>query len=124
MCAGEGGGLGFSCVVDCGGVEEVMRRWSSLISSRAVSVYRGADLTTLSATWRFILKGRLDLGRDGMGRTLLLVLCEPDGGKVAPSEFANNDIAIVRERVADFDGMIASSDVVLPVLLVLSHYRR
>ncbi len=36
------------------GSDEMMR-WRSLISSRAVSVYRGADLTTLRATWRFIL---------------------------------------------------------------------
>jgi hypothetical protein len=38
-----------------GGVEEVINLWRSLISSRAVSVYRGADLTILRATWRFNL---------------------------------------------------------------------
>ena len=55
VCDGEGGGLGFEREGAIGGVEEVMRRWRSLISSRAVSVYRGADLTTLRATCRFIL---------------------------------------------------------------------
>lgn len=53
---GEDGGFGLSCVGWTGGVEEIMRRWRSLISSSAVSVYRGADLTTLRATCRFILK--------------------------------------------------------------------
>jgi hypothetical protein len=56
VCAGEGGGVGLSLDGDCGGVEEVMRRCRSLISSRAVSVYRGADLTTFSATCLFILR--------------------------------------------------------------------
>ena len=55
VCDGEGGGLGFEGEGGIGGVEEVMRRWRSLISSSAVSVYRGADLTTLRATCRFIL---------------------------------------------------------------------
>ena len=55
MCDGEGGGLGCEREGAIGGVEEVMRRWRSLISSSAVSVYRGADLTTLRATCRFIL---------------------------------------------------------------------
>jgi hypothetical protein len=55
VCAGDGGGFGWMVEGATGGVEEVMRRWRSLISSRAVSVYLGADLTTLSATCRFIL---------------------------------------------------------------------
>lgn len=38
VCEGEGGGLGFEGVGAIGGVDEVMRRWRSLISSRAVSV--------------------------------------------------------------------------------------
>lgn len=55
VCEGEGFGFGFSGVGCTGGVVEVMRRCKSLISSRAVSVYLGADLTTLRATWRFNL---------------------------------------------------------------------
>jgi hypothetical protein len=55
VCDGDGGGLGFDDVGATGGVDDVMSLWSSLISSRAVSVYRGADLTTLRATCRFIL---------------------------------------------------------------------
>ena len=47
---GERGGKGFSVVGWMDGVEEVISRWSSLISSSAVSVYLGADLTTLRAT--------------------------------------------------------------------------
>ena len=38
VCEGEGGGLGMSEEGGTGGVEEVMSRWSSLISSKAVSV--------------------------------------------------------------------------------------
>ena len=55
---GETGGFGFSGVGCTGGVDDVMSRWRSLISSSAVSVYRGADLTTLSATWRLSLGWR------------------------------------------------------------------
>ena len=47
---GDGGGLGFSGVGSTGGVEDVMSRCKSLISSSAVSVYLGADLTTFKAT--------------------------------------------------------------------------
>jgi hypothetical protein len=50
VCEGDGEGLGLAAVGGTGGVVDVMRRWRSLISSRAVSVYRGADLTTLRAT--------------------------------------------------------------------------
>lgn len=50
VCAGEGGGVGFVALAAVGGVDDVISRWSSLISSSAVSVYRGADLTTLRAT--------------------------------------------------------------------------
>lgn len=56
MWAGDDGGLGFDADGAVGGVEEVMSLWRSLISSRAVSVYLGADLTTLSATCRCILE--------------------------------------------------------------------
>ena len=55
--AGEGGGWGTDEDGVTGGVDEVMRRWRSLISSRAVSVYLGADLTTLRATCRLCLFG-------------------------------------------------------------------
>lgn len=55
VCEGEGVGFGLSGVGWTGGVVEVMSRCKSLISSRAVSVYLGADLTTLRATWRFNL---------------------------------------------------------------------
>lgn len=47
---GESGGFGTSCVGSMGGAEDVINRCSSLISSSAVSVYLGADLTTLRAT--------------------------------------------------------------------------
>lgn len=52
---GEGAGWGLDEVGATGGVVDVMSRWRSLISSRAVSVYLGADLTILSATWRLSL---------------------------------------------------------------------
>lgn len=55
--------------------------------------------------------------RDG----LLCILCEPNGGEVAPAELSDDNIATVREGVANLDGMIASFDVVLPVLLVFCH---
>lgn len=59
VCEGDDSedGCGFSGVgrTGAGGVEDVMSRWRSLISSSAVSVYRGADLTTLRATCRFSL---------------------------------------------------------------------
>lgn len=50
VCDGDSGGLGFSGVGETGGCVDVMSRWRSLISSSAVSVYLGADLTTLRAT--------------------------------------------------------------------------
>jgi hypothetical protein len=53
---GDGGGFGCAEVGATGGVEEVINRWRSFISSRAVSVYLGADLTTFKATCLFILK--------------------------------------------------------------------
>ena len=58
VCEGDGGGLGLEGVGAMGGVDEVMRRWRSLISSRAVSVYLGADLTTFKATCLSILGSR------------------------------------------------------------------
>lgn len=57
VAEGEGEGFGLSVVGCSGGVEDVIRRCRSLISSNAVSVYRGADLTIFRATWRFILRG-------------------------------------------------------------------
>ena len=53
---GDGGGLGLAGVGAMGGVDEVMRRCRSLISSKAVSVYLGADLTTFKATCLSILR--------------------------------------------------------------------
>ncbi len=53
---GDGAGFGFSGVGFTGGVVEVISLCSSLISSSAVSVYRGADLTTFRATCRFSLQ--------------------------------------------------------------------
>ena len=50
VCEGEAGGFGLDAVGCTGGVEEVISLWRSLISSNAVSVYLGADLTTLRAT--------------------------------------------------------------------------
>jgi hypothetical protein len=47
-----------------GEVDEVVRRQRSFISSRAFSVYLGADLTTLSAMCLFIL----GLGRFSKGQ--------------------------------------------------------
>ena len=58
VCEGDDGGSGLDDVGATGGVEDVMRRCRSLISSSAVSVYRGADFTTLRATCRFILPSR------------------------------------------------------------------
>jgi hypothetical protein len=77
VCDGEGGGLGCEREGAIGGVEEVMRRWRSLISSSAVSVYRGADLTTLRATCRFILITYLTNNRNGQRTDKLLVLSQP-----------------------------------------------
>jgi len=67
VCAGDKGGLGLDAVGRAGGVEEVMRRCKSLISSRAVSVYLGADLTILRATWRFILMMETRMSSLGVG---------------------------------------------------------
>lgn len=123
--AGEGGGFGLAGEGGVGGVEEVMRRWRSLISSCAVSVYRGADLTTLRATCRFILRESRLRRRSGIRKGpvvyLLLVFCQPHGGKMAPAQFADDDVPVVRERVADFDRVVTALDIVLPVLLVFCH---
>ena len=53
----------------------------------------------------------------------LCVVCEPDGGKMAPAEFADDEVPAVGEGVADVYGMVPALDVVLPVLLVLGHDR-
>ena len=79
---GDGGGLGLTGVGRTGGVDDMMRRCRSLISSSAVSVYLGADLTTLSATWRFILERGFScrrMRRIRRGEGLLIVFCEPNG---------------------------------------------
>ena len=64
---------------------------------------------------------RGESGRDGLLGCLLCVLCEPDGGEMAPSEFPDYEVASVGESVADVDWVVAPLDVVLPVLLVFSH---
>lgn len=53
----------------------------------------------------------------------LCIVCEPDGGEVAPAELADDDIASVGEGVADVYGVVPALDIVLPVLLVLGHDR-
>lgn len=46
---------------------------------------------------------------------------EPDRGEVAPSELAYDCIAAIGESVPDVDGMVATLDIVFPVLLVFGH---
>lgn len=52
---------------------------------------------------------------------LLCVVCEPDSGKMAPAELADDEISAVGKGVADLDGMVPAFDIVLPVFLVLCH---
>ena len=66
--------------------------------------------------------GRLD-DLEGDMAVEALVVCKPDGGKVAPAELADDGVAAVGEGVTDVDGVIAALDIVLPVLLVLGHER-
>ncbi len=40
---------------------------------------------------------------------------------MTPSKFPDDDVAAVGELVADVDWVVAALDIVLPVLLVLSH---
>ena len=48
-------------------------------------------------------------------------MAEPDGREMAPSEFPDDDVASVRELVADVDRVVSALDIVLPVLLVFGH---
>ena len=65
--------------------------------------------------------GRLGCTGERAEACVLYIACQPNCGKVAPSEFADDNIPAVAECVADVDWVIATLDVVLPVLLVLSH---
>jgi hypothetical protein len=63
-----------------GGVDEVMRRRRSFISSSAFSVYLGADLTTLSAMCLFILGlGRFSKGHRNISLDALFTLRQLNG---------------------------------------------
>lgn len=70
-----------------------MRRCRSFISSKAVSVYLGADLTTLRATCRFILAiAGSDSGIAGDG-DILLIFGEPYGREMTPAKLPDHDVS-------------------------------
>ena len=54
-------------------------------------------------------------------RDALSVLCEPYGGKMAPTELSDDEIAVVGKGVSDVDWVVSSLHVVLPVFLVFGH---
>lgn len=49
---------------------------------------------------------------------LLLVFRQPHGEMLLPAEFTDDDISVIRKRVAHFDCMVTALDIVPPVLLV------
>ena len=51
----------------------------------------------------------------------LCVLCQPDGGEVAPAELADDEISAVGKGVANVHGVVPALDIVFPVLLVFCH---
>ena len=53
--------------------------------------------------------------------SVLCILCKPDGGEVAPTEFSDDDVTTIGKLVAYFDWMVATLDVVLPILLIFGH---
>jgi len=52
-----------------------------------------------------------------------VVLCEPDGGEMAPAEFPDDGVSAIGKGVANVDGVVAALDIVFPVFLVLGHDR-
>lgn len=46
------------------------------------------------------------------------ILCEPDGGEMAPTELADDDVAAIGELVTNVDGVIATGHIVFPVLFL------
>jgi hypothetical protein len=58
------------------------------------------------------------LDRDGC---LLGVLREPYSGEMAPAELPDDDVATIREGVADLDGMVPPFNVVFPIFFVFGH---
>jgi hypothetical protein len=51
----------------------------------------------------------------------LFVVRQPDCAEMAPTEFPDNCIAAIAERIADVDWVVSALDVVFPVFLVLCH---
>ena len=51
----------------------------------------------------------------------LCILCQPDGGEVAPAELANDEISAVGKGVANVHGVVPALDIVFPIFLVLGH---
>ena len=61
------------------------------------------------------------LDRGGERRYSLGVLREPYCREMPPAEFPDDDVAALRESVADLYRMVPSLDVVFPIFFVFSH---
>lgn len=52
---------------------------------------------------------------------LQVILGEPDGGKVTPSELSDDNVSIVVEGVPNADRVVSSRSIILQILLVFGH---
>ena len=62
-------------------------------------------------------------GKKERKKDRLVILCEPNGGEMAPAEFPDDGVPAIGKGVANVDGVVAALDIVLPVFLVLGHDR-